>query len=246
MPRAKLETAFIGRYTLAALDAAPDAAFLWLGRALFAWILRDELPQEIPPEHLTAWTMIREESVFIHESRKQFVEAGRKGGEANASERKRKEANTSEGKRTATKIESKSKIEKETPASAGVSRAPATVIPESLAEEEAAFAEFWNIYPRRDYKNAARRAWGNLFGTLPPKPETLAAILAAVRRDRASDQWREDGGRYIPNAAKWLENRPWEARNDALPPPSPLPRRSNETNLTAIHSGNPQYDNLPV
>ena len=115
-----------------------------------------------------------------------------------------------------------SRIEEKSSASALEARAPACErIPESLAEEEAAFAEFWNLYPRRDYKAAARRAWGNLFGTLPPKPENLAAILAAVRRDRASDQWREDGGRYIPNAAKWLENRPWEARNDALPPPSP-------------------------
>ena len=113
MPRAKLETAFIGRYTLAALDAAPDAAFLWLGRALFAWILRDELPQEVPPEHVAAWTMIREESANIHDARKQFADAGRKGGEANASERKRKEANASEGKRTETKKEKEMKKEME-------------------------------------------------------------------------------------------------------------------------------------
>ena len=112
MPRAKMETAFIGRYTMAALDAAPDAAFLWLGRALFAWILRDELPSEIPPEHLAAWTMIREESATIHEARKQFAEAGAKGGKANASERKRTQANASEGKQTdekGSKRESKSK-----------------------------------------------------------------------------------------------------------------------------------------
>ena len=138
------------------------------------------------------------------------------------------------------------RIEENSRAIALEARAPACErIPESLAEEEAAWTQFWNAYPRRDYESNARRAWHNLFGTLPPKPETLAAILAAVRRDRASDQWREDGGRYIPTAAKWLANRAWEVRNDALPPPAPR-RRANETNLTAIHSGNPQYANLPV
>lgn len=116
MPRAKMETAFIGRYTLAALDAAPDAAFLWLGRALFAWILRDELPSEIPPEHLAAWTMIREESQTIHEARKADIENGKKGGRPKGNPWKPMETNgnptepkETQGAETETKRESKSK-----------------------------------------------------------------------------------------------------------------------------------------
>ena len=34
MPRAKIETAFLGSYTVAALDAAPDAEAAWLVHAL--------------------------------------------------------------------------------------------------------------------------------------------------------------------------------------------------------------------
>lgn len=114
MPRAKLETAFIGRYTLAALDAAPDAAFLWLGRALFAWILRDELPKEVPPEHVAAWTMIREESAHVHDARKTDIANGAKGGrppkETQGNPRKPKET---QGTETETKKEKEMEKEKE-------------------------------------------------------------------------------------------------------------------------------------
>lgn len=231
MSRLQIQTAFLGAYTLAALDAAPDAEAAWLIHALCAWILRDELPAKIPAKFASAWAIVRAESEAIHAAKKRDVDNGKNGGrppkKPKETQTEPKETQSPETETQTNPTETKREIEIESKmensrAIALEARAPACErIPESLAEEEAAFAEFWNIYPRRDYKNAARRAWGNLFGTLPPKPETLAAILAAVRRDRASDQWREDGGRYIPNAAKWLENRPWEARNDALPPPSP-------------------------
>ena len=230
MPRAKIEAAFLGHYTLVALDAAPDAEAAWLIHALCAWILRDELPKEVPPERAAIWNVVRVESELVSDSMKESATARsdaareaaaarwRKRTDANACERMPTDANA-----CVEMLESKKEIEKEkSRAIALEARAPACErIPESLAEEEAAWTQFWNAYPRRDYESNARRAWHNLFGTLPPKPETLAAILAAVRRDRASDQWREDGGRYIPTAAKWLANRAWEVRNDALPPPSP-------------------------
>ena len=187
MPRAKLETAFIGRYTLAALDAAPDAAFLWLGRALFAWILRDELPNEIPPEHLTAWTMIREESATIHEARKQFAEAGAKGGKANASERKRKEANASERKRTDSKNKSKIEIEN-TSADAEETREstpracedfpdcpiPADrlrVLAAHIGMDEAELSAWRDFYTAQEWR----------FKPVSPRPMTQAAAEASLR-----------------------------------------------------------------
>lgn len=104
MPRAKIETAFLGSYTVAALDAAPDAEAAWLVHALCAWILRDELPTEIPPAYASAWAVIRSESETIHERMKESAdartEAARIAAEArwnaNASERIRKNANASE------------------------------------------------------------------------------------------------------------------------------------------------------
>ena len=104
MPRAKIETAFLGSYTVAALDAAPDAEAAWLVHALCAWILRDELPTEIPPSYASAWAVIRSESETIHERMKESAdartEAARIAAEArwnaNASERIQKNANAYE------------------------------------------------------------------------------------------------------------------------------------------------------
>ena len=104
MPRAKIETAFLGSYTVAALDAAPDEEAAWLIHALCAWILRDELPADIPPAYASAWAVIRSESETIHErikgSADARAEAARIAAEArwnaNASERIRKNANASE------------------------------------------------------------------------------------------------------------------------------------------------------
>lgn len=104
MPRAKIETAFLGSYTVAALDAAPDAEAAWLVHALCAWILRDELPKEIPPTYASAWAVIRSESETIHERMKESADARTEAAKiaaearwnANASERIRKNANASE------------------------------------------------------------------------------------------------------------------------------------------------------
>lgn len=104
MSRLKIQTAYLGAFTVAALDAAPDAEAAWLVHALCAWILRDELPTEIPPSYASAWAVIRSESETIHERMKESAdartEAARIAAEArwnaNASERIRKNANASE------------------------------------------------------------------------------------------------------------------------------------------------------
>jgi hypothetical protein len=39
-------------------------------------------------------------------------------------------------------------------------------------------------------------------------------MIDAVGRQRASRQWREDGGRYIPHPATWLNQGRWEDEGD--------------------------------
>lgn len=105
MPRAKLDTAFLGRYTLTALDCACVKDAGWLVKALTAWILRDQEPDPaaIQPHLAPLWTIIHDESVAIHEARKQQAEAGRKGGKANGKQTASEpEAN---GKQKVTKME---------------------------------------------------------------------------------------------------------------------------------------------
>lgn len=70
-----------------------------------------------------------------------------------------------------------------------------------------AFEQFWAAYPRKIGKAAARTAWQKV--KVP-----VSVLIEAVERQKGSDQWSRDGGRYIPNAATWLNQGRWE---DELP-----------------------------
>jgi hypothetical protein len=82
-------------------------------------------------------------------------------------------------------------------------RAPAELSPPD-------FAAFWNDYPRKLKKKAARKAWRRL----APSPELAAKIVAAVERLRGTPDWTRDAGRYIPGPADFLENERWEDECD--------------------------------
>lgn len=68
-----LETAFLGAITLRLLHDLPLDVAGWLIHALAVWIVDGEQPDEadIPTEALGAWIAIREESITIHEARKE-------------------------------------------------------------------------------------------------------------------------------------------------------------------------------
>ena len=73
-------------------------------------------------------------------------------------------------------------------------------------DESAAFAEFWHLYPKKSGQRDARAAWEEL----APGENTQSQILEALRRAKDSPQWREENGRYIPKAAKWLREHRWD------------------------------------
>ena len=75
------------------------------------------------------------------------------------------------------------------------------------------FTAFWSVYPAKKAKAVAAKAWAKL----QPDEQMQAAILAGVERDKASEQWTRDSGRFIPHPATWLNQRRWE---DEVPPPS--------------------------
>lgn len=76
----------------------------------------------------------------------------------------------------------------------------------SGASEADSFARFWQAYPRKAGKGEARKAWGKL----RPDEGLVEAILAAVERDRRTDQWQRDDGRFVPYPATWLNQCRWE------------------------------------
>ena len=68
------------------------------------------------------------------------------------------------------------------------------------------FDRFWSMYPRKVSKGAAERA----FQTINPDEQLVGRMCAAIERAKTSEQWRKDGGQFIPHASTWLRAKGWE------------------------------------
>lgn len=70
------------------------------------------------------------------------------------------------------------------------------------------FEKFWDAYPRKVGKAAAYKSWQNQkrAGVLPGN----GRVLEAITEQSNSDQWRKDGGQYIPNPSTWLNQARWD------------------------------------
>lgn len=84
--------------------------------------------------------------------------------------------------------------------------------PKSTALHER-FDRFWAVYPKKVGKDAA---WAE-FKKRNPGDDLTDAMIAVVLSQRASEQWRKEGGQYIPNPRTWLHQGRWQ---DELPVPS--------------------------
>lgn len=71
---------------------------------------------------------------------------------------------------------------------------------------ECGFDLFWKAYPRRKSKGQAERAWASL----RPNEQLVAKILQGIERAKTSEQWRKDGGQFIPYPATWIRAKGWE------------------------------------
>lgn len=74
------------------------------------------------------------------------------------------------------------------------------------------FAEFWLAYPRKKSKGQAEKSWKKL----DPDECLRLEIMQGLERAKRSEQWKNDGGKYIPYPATWLNARGWEDE-DLLP-----------------------------
>jgi hypothetical protein len=86
--------------------------------------------------------------------------------------------------------------------------------------EDGAFSEeflkFWDIYPKKVGKNGAYKSWVAMRKNFIRSGvmDYVEMILSAVRSQSDSEQWKREGGRFIPSPAKWLNEGRWE---DELP-----------------------------
>ncbi len=68
------------------------------------------------------------------------------------------------------------------------------------------FSKFWSVYPKKQGKGAAEKAWR----VLNPSDELFSQIISAVNLAKQCDQWNRDNGLYIPNPATWLNQKRWD------------------------------------
>ena len=68
------------------------------------------------------------------------------------------------------------------------------------------FEQCYAAYPRHEGRQTALKAWQKL----APSSGEIAAILAAIAWQRRLPRWLEEGGKYVPHFATYLNNRRWE------------------------------------
>ena len=130
--------------------------------------------------------------------------SGKQGGSKPKQNESKPEAN---GKQTGSKPEenaSKGEKEKEVEIEHECVKRGCT---ESKPQAEGrSFTAFWEDYPAKINREEAWETWK----AITPDAQTVGRIKAGLEAWKRSPQWTEDGGRYIPSAAKWLKDRRWE------------------------------------
>jgi hypothetical protein len=93
---------------------------------------------------------------------------------------------------------------------------------EAVASDPA-FGRFWAAYPRKVGKLDAQKAWLKI----APDAALVEALLSAVAAQARAEQWRRDGGRFVPHPATWLNGRHWE--DEVAPPGAAAKTTTGET-----------------
>ena len=71
--------------------------------------------------------------------------------------------------------------------------------------DNTSFDVFWQAYPKRVGKQAAIRSFERAL-----KKTDIDTMLSAIDKQKQSEQWKRDNGRYIPNPATWLNQGRWD------------------------------------
>lgn len=183
-------------------------------RAIICYALFQEEPTNLPPTCRAVFLLVKP---TLDSSRKKAANGSRGGQSGKQSESKpeaKQEQPAREKEREKEKeIEVKKEVEVENnKRSAPQQSSPGKMAAQSSEEGRAqfdgkSFTAFWDAYPCKIGRDAAWDEWR----TISPNPEVSARIHAALQMWKSSDQWKDEGGRYIPRAAKFLIEKYWES-----------------------------------
>ena len=88
----------------------------------------------------------------------------------------------------------------------GSAEKPKTTKPKTAPAMAEGFDRFWTVYPRKDGKQDALKAWQKI----KPDEALQAKILQALEAVKQTQQWLKDGGQFIPHGATWLNKKRWQ------------------------------------
>jgi hypothetical protein len=94
--------------------------------------------------------------------------------------------------------------------------------PMVISGQDDGFDQFWKLYPKKKSRKDAVKAWAKL----APSDELRQTLITTLGSHCVSEDWTKDGGRYVPNAATWLNGERW---HDELKPATR--KQSTFTNL---------------
>lgn len=89
----------------------------------------------------------------------------------------------------------------------------------SRAAADASFAEFWDLYPKKEDRKVALTRWRNM--AAKDRDAALAALPAHVRT------WQGTERRFVPKATTWLNGERW--LNEIADAPRPKPQNGGVT-----------------
>lgn len=76
------------------------------------------------------------------------------------------------------------------------------------------FERFWLLYPKRQGKKSALQSWNKIDFSLHP----VERILSALERQKQSEAWTKDNGKFVPLPATWLNGERWLDEIDGILP----------------------------
>lgn len=76
--------------------------------------------------------------------------------------------------------------------------------PSAHADDGGSFDSFWKLYPKKVSRKDAAKAWAKI------PADKHQQVMVGLARHRVCDQWLKDEGKFIPNAATWLNAERWE------------------------------------
>lgn len=75
---------------------------------------------------------------------------------------------------------------------------------------DAGFDEFWECYPKKQDKESAKSE----YFALCPTPQIHEKIINALKKQKKTEEWQREKGRFIPHPAKWLKGKRWEDKTE--------------------------------